>query len=392
MNSFMPKTFRIILALGAFFVLALAVAACGGSSSKSVPDNAIATVDGTPVTRADYTRWYDITARSSAQQGQAAVVPDPPTYARCIAALQAAATRARARTTPTAAQLRTQCRTQDTQTSQTTIALLVQADWLEKEAKSLGVTVTDSEVARQLATTKRQAFPTDRAYRAFLTTSGMTERDILFRLRVQALSTRIGEKIQRQAAPVTAAQISAYYDRNRSQFSVPERRDIEVILTRTQAQANSAKQAVQSGTSWRAAAKKYSIDTVSKGNGGVLRGVARGQQDRALDSAAFSAQKGRLIGPIRGQFGWYLVRVTNITPARQNTLAQSQAQIRQVLTQQGQQRKITAFASDFQRRWTSRTQCAKGFVIPVCANAPKARRTTSTAGGTVATAPSTTGR
>jgi foldase protein PrsA len=392
MNSFMPKTFRIILALGAFFVLALAVAACGGSSSKSVPDNAIATVDGTPVTRADYTRWYDITARSSAQQGQAAVVPDPPTYARCIAALQAAATRARARTTPTAAQLRTQCRTQDTQTSQTTIALLVQADWLEKEAKSLGVTVTDSEVARQLATTKRQAFPTDRAYRAFLTTSGMTERDILFRLRVQALSTRIGEKIQRQAAPVTAAQISAYYDRNRSQFSVPERRDIEVILTRTQAQANSAKQAVQSGTSWRAAAKKYSIDTVSKGNGGVLRGVARGQQDRALDSAAFSAQKGKLIGPIRGQFGWYLVRVTNITPARQNTLAQSQAQIRQVLTQQGQQRKITAFASDFQRRWTSRTQCAKGFVIPICANAPKARRTTSTAGGTVATAPSTTGR
>jgi foldase protein PrsA len=390
MNSFMPKTFRIILALGAFFVLALTLAACGGSDSKSVPDNAIASVDGTPVTKADYTRWYDITARSSAQQGQAAVVPDPPTYARCVAALQAQAARARVKTTPTATQLRTQCRTQYTQTSQQTVALLVQADWLEKEAKSLGVTVTDRELQTQLATTKRQAFPTDRAYRAFLRTSGMTERDILFRLRVQALSTRIGQKIQRQAAPVTDAQVSAYYDRNRAQFAVPERRDIEVILTRTEAQANAAEKAVQGGASWRDAAKKYSIDTVSKGNGGVLRGVARGQQDRALDAAAFNAQKGKLVGPIRGQFGWYLVRVTNVTAARQNTLAQSKAQIRQVLTQQGQQRKITAFAADFQRRWTSRTQCAKGYIIPVCANAPKARRTTATAGGTVATAPSTT--
>lgn len=393
MNSLMTKTLRIILALGAFFVLALTLAACGGgssSSSKNVPASDVATVDGTPVTKADYTKWYTITARSSAQQGQAAIVPDPPAYTRCIAAEQAAAVAARARTRPTATQLRTQCRTIDTQIQQTTLALLIQADWLAKEARAQGVTVTDAAVQRQLATTRRQAFPTDRAYRAFLTTSGMSEQDVLFRLRVQALSTAIGTKVQRQAAPVTDAQVSAYYAANRSRFAVPERRDIDVILTRTQAQANVAKSAVQRGTSWRAAAQRYSIDTVSRGNGGLLRGVARGQQDAALDTAAFGAKKNVLVGPVRGQFGWYILRVTGITPARQSTLAESQAQIRQTLTQTAQQRKITAFATDFQRRWTSRTQCGTGFVITICANAPRTRRTTSTAGGTVATTPATT--
>ncbi len=192
MNSLMTKTFRITLALGAFFVLALTLAACGGGSkgssttSKKVPAADVATVDGTPVTRVDYTKWYTITARSSAQQGQAAIVPDPPTYARCIAALQAASVRARARTRLTATAARSQCRTQDTQISQTTLALLIQADWLEKEARTLGVTVTDASVQRQLATTKRQAFPTARAYNAFLRSSGMTNADVIFRLRVQA--------------------------------------------------------------------------------------------------------------------------------------------------------------------------------------------------------------
>lgn len=388
MLSSVTKPVRILLALSAFFMLSFTVAACGGDDEKSndVPSNAVASVDGSPITKADYDRWALINAKTPAASGGTAIIPDPPNFERCIADLRRQARDARARTTPTESQLLAQCRQLQTQIMQQTMALLVQADWIEKEAEKLDVSVSDADVQRTLEETKRQSFPRAADYRNFLERSGMTEEDVLFRLRITDLSTRITEKIQRSAGDVTDAEITAYYERNRDQFAVPERRDLEIVLTRTEAQANEAKSAIEGGTSWAAAARRFSTDALSKGNGGRLAGVARGQQDRALDTAAFNARENVIVGPVRGQFGWYIVRVTKVTPAKQNTLAESRDQIRDLLTQQNSTRKLNDFAREFQERWTKATNCRRGFVIEICGNAPRPR-TTSTAGGTVATTP-----
>lgn len=388
MPSPVTKTLRIVLALSAFFAIAFTVAACGGDDdSNDVPSNAVASVDGDPVSKADYDRWAEITAKSASAQGGTAVVPDPPNYTQCVAALRRQASSVRGQRVPSESALRAQCRQLDTQIRQQTMALLIQAIWFEKEAKDLGVTVTDADVRRVLAETKRQSFPRRGDYERFLRQSGMDERDVLFRLRINELGQRISDKVQRDAGSVTDAQITAYYNRNREQFAVPERRDLEIILTRTEAQADEAKRAVEDGTAWAAAARRYSTDALSKGNGGRLAGVARGQQDRALDTAAFAARRGVIVGPVRGQFGWYIVRVTDVTAARQNTLAESRDQIRELLRQQNSSRALTDFGREFQERWSADTNCRAGYVIDqFCSNAPRPR-TTSTAGGTVATTP-----
>jgi foldase protein PrsA len=382
------KSLRILLALGAFFVAATMLVACG-SSDNSVPGNAVANVDGTPITRTDYEKWAAITARGSAQSGAPAVVPDPPTYTRCIATLRSQSRPARGQPAPTDVTLRAQCRQQNEALVQQTMGTLIQNLWIEKEAKEEGVSVTDADVKRQLAQTKRQSFPTEKAYQRFLTQSGMTEADVLERVRIQALAAAITRKLQSSVAPVTDAQIQSYYNRNRTQFALPERRDVQLILTRTQAQANAAKSAVQNGTSWAAAARQYSTDAASKAAGGELRGVQHGQQDRAFDQAAFSAGKGVIVGPVKGQFGFYVLRVTGITAARQTPLAEARAQIRGVLQQQGQQTKMATFIRDFQQRWKDKTNCREGYVVQLCKNAPTPR-TTSTAASAPAGGGSTT--
>ena len=123
----------------------------------------------------------------------------------------------------------------------------------------------------------------------------------------------------------------------------------------------------------------------------MLRGVSQGQQDRAFDQAAFSAKKGAIVGPVKGQFGYYVLRVTTITPARQTPLAEARAQIRALLQQQGQQTKMSSFIRDFQDRWRGKTNCRTGYVVPLCKNAPTPR-TTSTAASTPASGASTTGK
>lgn len=359
---------------------AIALTACG-SSGNSVPSNAVASVDGTAITKADYTKWAAITVRGSAQGRTTVVVPDPPTFTRCIAALREQVRPARGQPAPTDVTLRAQCRQQNDQLVQQTMGTLIQNVWVEKEAKAQGVTATDAEVQRQLALTKRQSFPSEAAYQRFLKQSGMTQADVLERIRLQVLATKLTRKIQASAAPVTDAQVASYYARNKTQFAVPERRDVELILTRDQAQANAAKAAVQGGMSWAAAAKKYSTDAASKATGGVLRGVSQGQQDRAFDQAAFTAKKGAIVGPVKGQFGYYVIRVKAITPAQQTSLAAARAQIRSMLQQQGSQQKMASFIRDFQTRWKSKTNCRTGYVVQLCSNAPKPR-TTATTGAT----------
>ncbi|MBB4661745.1 peptidyl-prolyl cis-trans isomerase [Conexibacter arvalis] len=376
----MTKTVRIFLALSAFFMLSFTVAACGGDDdSNDIPSNAVASVDGTPVTKAEYERWVGIMARSNG----APVVPDPPSYARCVAGIQEQARRVRGQRVPSDSAARAQCRQLDEQVRNQVMATLIQAIWFEDEAEELGIRVTDAEVQRRLDEAKRAQFPRRGDYERFLRSSGMTEEDLLFQMRLQELPARITEKIQREAGDVTQADITEYYNRNREQFAVPERRDLEIVLTRTEAQAEEAKRAIEGGMRWAEAARRFSTDALSRGNGGRLLGVARGQQDRALDTAAFNARVDTIVGPVRGQFGWYIVRVTRVTPARQNSLEDSREAIRAQLEQTKGQAELTRFGREFQERWSEKTNCRTGYVIPqICGNAPRPR-TTSTAGGEV---------
>lgn len=386
----MRTPLRILLALGAFFVVATVLVACG-SSDNSVPGNAVASVDGTAITRADYEKWAEITAKGSSQ-GRTVVIPDPPTFTRCIATLRSQSRPARGQPAPTDVTLRAQCRQQNDALVAQTMGTLIQNLWIEKEADAQGVEVSDADVQRQLAQTKRQSFRNDAAFQRFLKTSGMTEADVLERVRIQALAAALTRKIQNSVADVTEAQVQSYYNRNRAQFALPERRDVELILTRTQAQANAAKSAVQGGTSWAAAAKQYSTDAASKATGGELKGVSEGQQDRAFDQAAFGARKGVIVGPIKGQFGYYLLRVTTITPAQQTPLAEARSQIRALLENQGSQTKMNSFIRDFQDRWKGKTNCRTGFVVQLCKNAPAVRTASTPAAPPASGGGSTTAR
>jgi foldase protein PrsA len=382
---------RNLLALSAFFVIAAMLAACGSSDDNSVPGNAVASVDGKAITKAEYEDWAEITARTATPRGDASVIiPDPPTFTRCIAELQEQSRPRRGQPEPSTVTLRAQCRQQNEQLVQQTMSALIQNAWIEGEAEEQNVTISDAEVQRALESTKRQSFASERAYDRFIRQSGMSEEEVLDRVRTQALAAKLTRKIQDSAAPVTDAQIQSFYQRSRAQFAVPERRDVQLVLTRSEAQANAAKSAVEGGTSWAAVARQYSTDAASKAAGGELKGVQQGQQDRAFDQAAFSARKGEIVGPVRGQFGWYLLRVTDITPARQTSLADAREQIRSVLVQQGAQQKMATFIRDFQEQWRNATKCRQGYIVPLCDNAPTPR-TTSTAGGTVATPPADQG-
>jgi len=368
--SFLMQTrLRVLAALCAIAAPAALVAGCGG-----VPGNAVATVDGQSIDKTDFEHWLSVAAKSSGQPG--AKAPDSPDFAECVANKRKTAPKpAKGQPRTTDAQFKTQCKQEYDALRDQVLQLLISYEWIEGEASDLDVTVSDADVRKQFDTTKKQSFPKETDYQKFLKDSGQSEQDILLRVKLDALSNKIREKVTKGKDKVTDAQITDYYNKNKQRFAQPERRDLRVVLTKTEAKANEAKRALQSGQSFSSVAKKYSIDQASKAQGGKLPAVAKGQQEKALDDAVFKASKGKLTGPVKTQFGYYVFQVSKITPASQQTLEQAKQTIKQLLASQNQQKALDDFVKKFRDKWKDRTDCRDGFVTQDCKNAPKPKST-----------------
>lgn len=364
------KKIRKVTALGAFFVLAVTVAACG----SAVPGDSVATVAGNPISTKAFNHWMYVAAKSQAAQspGQPVIVPnDPPNFNQCIANVrkqipQLAKTSAK--------QLKADCNQLFTSLSSQVLDFLIKTYWYQADAHKQNITVSDAQVQKALNTAKSAQFPTQAQFQAFLTQTGQTLDDIRFRFRVNQIYTKL---LAKHNTTVTPAQIQAYYSSHQSSFGTPETRSLRIVLTKTAAQADAAKSALQKNQNWSAVAKRYSVDPTTKSTGGVLSNVTKGQQDAALDSAAFSAPRGKLEGPVKGQFGYYIFEVTSIKPATQQSLAQATPQIRQTLTSQQQTNAQTAIDSQAKKDWLSQTSCRSGYAMADCKGykAPKTATT-----------------
>jgi parvulin-like peptidyl-prolyl isomerase len=369
-------------ALGAFFVAALAVgvSACGGG----MPGNSVATVGDQTIKRDTFDHWMRIITISQASQtnpnaAKTAAVPDAPDFVKCVAQKKKTAPKpAKGQPEPTEAQFKTQCKQQYDQFKSEVLGFLIRSTWLDQEAQKQKVKVTDKEVQKQIDDIKKQQFTQKGSYEKFLQTAGLTNEDVLFQQRVRELQNKITQKVTKGKDKVTDAQIADYYEKHKSQFATQERRNVRIVLTKTKDKAQQAKSALDSGQSWKSVAKKFSIDQASKNKGGELQGgVAKGQQEKALDTAIFGADKGKITGPVKTQFGWYVFEVEKITKGKQQTLEESKANIKQQLASQQQNNALKKFGDDYRKRYKATTDCRKGYEVDDCKNAPKKKASTT---------------
>ena len=309
--------------------------------------------------------------------GGKAIVPDPPSYTACIAAAKIASKPLKGQKVPTEAELKTQCEQQYKSLQQEVLGFLISSNWVLGEASSLGVKVSDAEVKKQFEKIKSTQFPKAAEFEKFLQSSGQTVSDLLLRVKLNLLSSKIQQKIVKEKSKVTQAAIQKYYSENPKHFEVAEKRNLLIILTKGEAEAKKAKQEVESGKSFESVAKSVSIDPTSKASGGKLPGVVKGQEEKSLDTAIFSASKNVLTGPIKTPFGYYIFEVQSIVPGNQQTLKQAEASIKSQLTATQEQSALSTFVKEFKKKWIAKTECRSGYMIPDC-KGYKAPKTTST--------------
>ena len=129
--------------------------------------------------------------------------------------------------------------------------------------------------------------------------------------------------------PVTNAQIAARYEADAVLYRATERRSFTQLVVPTQAAAQAVIDEVNAGTSLDASATSKGLATTSISE--VEQPDFATTATEAVADAAFEADRGELVGPVRGSLGWYVLRVDSVEQVAARTLAQARDEIRATL-------------------------------------------------------------
>ena len=141
-------------------------------------------------------------------------------------------------------------------------------------------------------------------------------------------------------ATVDPEEVKKFYEANKSRYVQREERRASHVLLTVKPDAPEAEQkAVEAKAAAIAAqvrkkpagfaevAKKESQDPGSAGQGGDLGFFARGAMVKPFEDAAFGAKKDDIVGPVRSDFGWHVIRVTDVKPEKGKSLAEASPEI-----------------------------------------------------------------
>jgi len=254
----------------------------------------------------------------------------------------------------------------------TAVTEQIEGVWIRGQAEEMDISVTEKQVEDELTTIKKQNFPTPSAYKKFLKESKFTQDEVNELVELQIFTKEIQTKIASEAPKPTSSDIEAYYEAEKAtQFTTKESRDVRLILNEDKKEVEAAKPALEkdsSPASWKKVAKKYSADPTSAAKGGLQEGITEEFLKGPLKTAIFDSPTKELVGPVKFEKNWVLVEVVKLTPEKEQTLAESKAQIESTLGQQAQQEYLAEFVADYEARWSSRTRCADDFLVEKCAN------------------------
>jgi parvulin-like peptidyl-prolyl isomerase len=320
----------LILVLSA--LAALLVAGCGGGGGNgNVPADAVAVVGNDTISKAQFDTL--IAQAKKSYQSQKRTFPKPGS-------------------------------TEYEQLKQQAMQYLVQRAEFAQKANDLGVDISDKQIADRLAQVKKQYFGgSEKTYQLQLKKQGLTEQQVRDDIKSQLVSEGIFKKVTGDVK-LTDADLMAYYKQHKSQYSVPEQRDIAHILVKNKALANQLYKQIQGGADFAALARRYSQDPGSKKQGGKLT-VSKGQTVAPFDQTAFLMRTGQISHPVKTEFGYHIIKALGpIKPAKTTPFSKVKESIRQQLLQLKKNEAMTKWVNDTKKDFADKVHYQVGYAPP----------------------------
>jgi peptidyl-prolyl cis-trans isomerase D len=161
---------------------------------------------------------------------------------------------------------------------------------------------------------------------------------------------------------IDPADVRKAYDANLRNYGKPEERQAAHILIAVKPDASDADKAAakkkaeeidaeakKSPPKFAELAKKYSQDPGSAPQGGDLGFFARdGSMVKPFEDAVFSMKPGEISAPVQSDFGWHIIKLIDVHPAKVQSFDEVKGQIEQDLKRQRASAKFAEAADQMQ--------------------------------------------
>ena len=135
---------------------------------------------------------------------------------------------------------------------------------------------------------------------------------------------------------VAEEELKAYYDANGDRFKKGETVNAKHILVDNEEKCNEILKAIQSGEIVFEVAAQQNSTCPSGQKGGDLGVFGKGQMVKEFEEAAFAAEIGAVVGPVKTQFGYHLIKVEAKNEAGVTPFEEVKESIRRTLISQKQ--------------------------------------------------------
>ncbi len=215
------------------------------------------------------------------------------------------------------------------------------------KAKSAEYKISDEDVAAELARVKKN-FPDEKAFAEQLKQSGQTE-DTLKGLIKNGLAQRKWIESQTGPTEVTDADAEKFYKENIKEFAQPDQVRASHILfmvpqgapdaevKKKEAAAEAAYKRAEKGEDFGKLAAELTEEPNGKERQGDLDFFAKEQMVPEFANAAFGMKVGEISKPVKSQFGYHVIKVTDKKPAATAPFEQVKPQLVSYLKNQKQQ-------------------------------------------------------
>lgn len=216
-----------------------------------------------------------------------------------------------------------------TTSKQSTLEQMITEELVNQEAVKQSIEVTESDIDAEIADLEK-SFGSKEALDNALVTQGMTMETLRKNVQMNLLMTKLLEP----QITVTDDEVKQIFEDYKSSFDTPEQVRASLILVATEEEANDVIKQLKEGKEFAELAASVSLDEYTKANGGDTDFFVRGEQEEAIEEAAFALAKDEISEAVKTSGGYTVIKVTDRIEGHSATFEEEKDYIRKTLVSQ----------------------------------------------------------
>lgn len=187
-----------------------------------------------------------------------------------------------------------------------------QVEMFLQEAKKRDIKVKEEKVDESLKAFKESLKGKNIKIENFYKDNKITEAQLKELIKESLIINELGVKMQEEAQKsvdkMSDKELEAYFNKNKDSLSKVR---ASHILVATKEEAEEISKEIKSGKPFEDFLDK-STDEAAKAQNGDLGFFAKGAMVKEFSDKAFSMKKGEVSGPVKTQFGYHIIKVTDV--------------------------------------------------------------------------------